>query len=141
MNSHRPARLPRQPRAVLTAALMVAVVPVLMVLLLGCSSDPTSNSSLPTVSAIVPASAKVGDTIAIQGSGFGTTQGEAGFQDPTTGNKIPSAVVAWSDTVILTKVPFVPGSQTGNVTTKIGFATSDGKSPASLPSFTITTSS
>jgi hypothetical protein len=128
------------------ALVFAAVAPLLAIGLLGCDTNSItdaimgkSSTTLPVINALVPPQAKIGAAVAVQGTGFGTTAGDAGFQDPTNGNKIPAQVDAWTDTLVVVRVPFVPGSNVAAVTTKFGLATSDGRSPASLPAFTITT--
>jgi len=122
--------------------LSAALMPFFIALLSGCDTSSllgNSNTSAPTVTTVVPSAGKVGSTFTIQGSGFGTTMGDMGFQNPVDQSKIPAEADVWTDSVIVGKVPFVPGSNVANVTTKIGFSTSDGRVPASLPAFTVTT--
>jgi Calcineurin-like phosphoesterase/IPT/TIG domain len=76
-----------------------------------CSTTITMVGSVPTVTAVAPGAARVGDHVVIDGTGFGksrTREGRVLFND------IAADVVSWSDARITCTVPY--GVSTGMVT-------------------------
>lgn len=107
----------------------VTFIEVFVVLVLsgigGCK-DMGSNVPpppvIPTITAIQPDSAVVGDTVTITGSNFGNTQGSSSI---LFSPGIAAAVVPlWGNTSIVVKVP--SGAVTGNVSISVNGTTSNG---------------
>ncbi len=91
---------------------MLAVCLMISGMLFGCT-DIGSNppGSAPVISAVVPDSGSVGDTIRIVGSGFGAVQGSSLL---SVSGIVASGVLQWTDTLIYAVVP--AGASTGSVT-------------------------
>ena len=83
--------------------------------------SPSANS--PTISTIVPDSGSVGDTVTINGTNFGSTQGSSNVN---FGAVTASQIISWSTTQIKVQVP--TNSVTGNVSVAVGSSASNSKS-------------
>ncbi|GEM_PF-693164 len=90
----------------------------------GCTDmgSNVSPSLAPTITAIRPDSAAVGDTVRISGSHFGDTQGSSNV---LFGQGIAATVIpVWSDTLIIAKVPV--GAVTGTLSISVNGKESNG---------------
>lgn len=85
----------------------------------GTPTTPAPAPAKPAISGINPASGKVGDTVAVDGSAFGSTAGKVLF-----GGGVAGAIQGWSDTKISVKVP--TGAKSGAVTVQNSVGTSNG---------------
>jgi len=81
--------------------------------------SPAPAPSKPSISGINPSRGKVGDTVAVDGSAFGSTAGKVLF-----GGGVAGVIQGWSDTRISVKVP--SGAQSGAVTVQNSVGTSNG---------------
>lgn len=85
--------------------------------------DPVSVvGTPPTLTAIVPDSGAVGDTVMITGKKFGSAKGTSAVN---FGSITASNIISWNDSSIRVKVP--ANSSTGNVTVTVGGAKSAGR--------------
>lgn len=84
----------------------------------GCTDAGTDPPALPEITAIVPDSASVGDTIRILGFNFGDTKGTSSV---SIGGQAAVTIILWSDNEIQVVVP--SGATTGTVVVSV-----DGKS-------------
>lgn len=128
-------------RQFLIFLLLVTLAPLGSGLLLGCKTADDIQKAMaaaghPVINAVVPAQGKQGASVAVQGLNFGANPGDIGFQDPASGGRIPAKINTWTDTLIITEVPYIPGAP---VKTQIGLRTSSGDVPSSFGQFTVTT--
>lgn len=84
----------------------------------------------PTISSLTPASGPVGTSVAIAGSGFGTTQGTSTLKF----NGVTATPTSWSDTSIVAPVP--AGATTGSVVVTVGGTASHGVTFTVTPKIT-----
>lgn len=126
----------RRTRKVLAAMLVMA--PMGAATLLGCKSyddlmKELSESGVPVMTSVVPASAKVGEVITVRGANFGTAAGRIGFDDAALVAQ-RAEVVSWNSDFVVTKVPSLAGAPS---VTKIRLMNSDGKEAPLPMDFTI----
>jgi len=74
----------------------------------------------PVINSVVPDSGAAGDTITINGTNFGVTQGSSSVK---FGSITATEIVSWSNTEVRVKVP--ANSTTANVTVAVGSSTSN----------------
>ncbi len=84
---------------------------------------PEIRAATPNISGVSPTSGPVGTSIAIAGSGFGSSQGASSV---TISGTVASTIASWSDTSIIATVP--NGAATGNVVVTVDGAPSNGSS-------------
>ncbi|MBI4427768.1 MAG: IPT/TIG domain-containing protein [Ignavibacteriales bacterium] len=88
----------------------------------GCTDAGTDPPALPEITAIIPDSAAVGDTIRILGSNFGNTKGTSSV---TIGGQVAVTTIFWSDTEIQAVVP--SSAATGTVVVSVDGRSSNSK--------------
>lgn len=90
-------------------------------ILVSCTDAGNEPASLsPVITAVIPDSGSVGDTIRIVGSGFGSSRGSSVL---TIGGVGATGVIQWTDTLIRTPVP--SGAVSGVVQVSTGSAQSN----------------
>lgn len=85
-------------------------------------TPPITPSNAPVITAVVPDSGAVGDTVTIIGSKFGTAQGSSTVQ---FGSVAATPVGSWSDTAVKVTVP--ASAATSALTITVNGAVSNGK--------------
>jgi uncharacterized protein (TIGR03437 family) len=78
---------------------------------------PVQTPNAPAVTLVFPDSGFVGDTVTIQGTNFGTSQGSSTVQFNSV---TATEILAWQDTVIIVKIPAGAGSGAISVTVTVG---------------------
>jgi YD repeat-containing protein len=94
----------------------------------GTPSNGLNFTVGPGITSLTPNAGASGTSVAIAGSGFGSTQGSS----VVTFNGVPASVSAWSDTSITASVP--GGATTGLVVATVGGASSNGVAFSVAPS-------
>jgi hypothetical protein len=122
------AKGPTMKRGWKVALVMFLWGPLTTTTLLGCKDyedlmKQVSESGLPVMTSVVPASAKAGEVITLRGSNFGTMAGRVGFDDANN-VAIRAEIVSWNADFIVTKVPVLAGNPTN---TKIRLMNYEGK--------------
>ena len=98
------------------AARRLAAALILAALAGGCSDggepigvpgvSPGSPTSDAVIDTLLPARTVVGDSVRVQGSGFGPDSSGASFRFPSgSGSTLPAIVLSWSDTQLVVLVP------------------------------------
>ncbi|HWP81047.1 MAG TPA: IPT/TIG domain-containing protein [Bacteroidota bacterium] len=91
------------------------VVLWVMILIASCQDAGTDPPPTPEITAVIPDSAAVGDTIRIIGKNFGSSQGTSTVR---IGGALVTLIVSWSDTEIRGRIP--SGATSGALVVTVG---------------------
>jgi len=108
-----------------------AIMRVVAVVLFCLANMAQAFGRGPSISSLTPASGPVGTSVAIAGSGFGTTQGTSMVKF----NGVTATPASWSDTSVVAPVP--AGATTGSVVVTVGGTSSRGVTFTVTPKITV----
>ncbi len=100
---------------------------LLSIFIVSCDDqgDPVSAVPAPSITSVTPDSGKIGDTITVAGTNFGSTQGASSI---SFGSQNATAIVSWSATQIKAVIPSGVSGGSSTVTVKISGQASNAKS-------------